>query len=235
MRDELGRRNDGRLSAVTYVGLPISSGGAHSLRRIDRRVAHERTTAFVGTCTELVAPPEYSFAVHDVPELPPEPSFDRELRRRFGKAEVVEEHRVSDALDFLDEIDPQPTNRWGMEPIWFSESFDFRILDPSGRHPLPGQVRERFHGAEYEWGVPLGSSHLRLILNNGASIAIELCIPDADDALLNRMIPWLQRHLPFKFSPKQWRAWTATKSGSFKSRRLDVSAQLRPDRDLVSP
>jgi hypothetical protein len=185
-----------------------------------RRVAYDRTVAFLRTCTEPAAQADYSFKVHDVPELQPYPRFNAELWRRFGHYVTIDENRVRDALDFLDEIDPQPTNKWGMAPVWFTARFDLRILDPSTGRPLPGQDPARFHGVEYEWGVPLGSSRLRLILHNRAQVGIELCMPDADEDVRGRVVPWLQHHLPFKFSHKQWRVWTPTRSGSFKGRRL---------------
>jgi hypothetical protein len=207
-------------AAVTYVGLPISSGGAHSLGRMSHRVAHERTLAFLQTCAKPVTPARYSFRVHDVPQLREEARFNAELWRRFGHYADIPEDRVTDALDYLDEIDPQPANQWGMAPVWFTASFDLRILDPLTGEPLPGQDSARFHAVDYEWGVPLGTSRLRLILSNTARVALELCIPTAEHAVLRRVVPWLQQHAPFKFSPKQWRVWTPTRSGSFKARKL---------------
>lgn len=215
-------------AALTYVGLPISSGGAHSLGRMSRREAYKRTLTFLEVCTAPVSSaadsPAYSFAVHDVPELPEDPRFNAELWRRFGHYVTIPENLVGDALDFLDEIDPQPTNRYGLAPVWFTAKFDFRLLDPLTGRAIPGQDRERYGGVEYEWGVPLGTSRLRLILHNRALVAIELCIPNVEDALLARIVPFLQQRLPFKFSAKQWRAWTPTKTGSFRSRRRFLPA-----------
>jgi hypothetical protein len=206
--------------AVTYIGLPIASGGAHSLGRMSRRVAFERTMSFLQTCTEPVEPIAYSFSLNDVPELSPVPRLELQLRWRFRNFGIVPAQRVGDALDFLDEIHPQPTNRWGMSPIWFWARTTFRILDPATGQPLPGQEPALFNGVEYEFAVPLGSSGLRLILENHSRIGIELCLPNADDDLLRRVVPWLQRHLPCKLSPKQWRTWTPTRTSSFKARKM---------------
>jgi hypothetical protein len=207
---------------VTYVGLPVSSGGAHSLGRRSRRDAYRRMQTFLRECTEPAGSAHYSFAVHDVPELPPEPRFDSGLRRRFGDYAAISEDRVGDALDFLDVIDPQPTNRYGMAPVWFTAGYEFRVLDPATGRAIPGQDPRWFRGVEYEWGVPLGSSRLRLILHNRASVAIELCIPYESERQLGRVVEWLQQHLPFSFSPKHWRAWTPTRTGGFRKRRLSV-------------
>lgn len=217
----------GTPAAVTYIGLPISSGGAHSLGRMSRRVAYERTIAFIDACTQPLDPIEYRFDVPDVPGLRPDIRLrlGLKVRRRFGDGHVPGD-RVPEALDFLDEIDPQPTNQWGMAPVWFWASCRFRILDPSTGRPLSGQDPKRFRGVEYEWKVLLGTSAVHLTLHDHATLGIELCIPDADEEVLRRVVPWLQDHLPFRFSPKQWRAWTPTQAGSFKARRMTAPRGL---------
>ncbi|WP_091564269.1 hypothetical protein [Arthrobacter sp. ok362] len=213
---------DAAFSAVTYVGLPIGSGGAHSLGGMSRRAAYEQATSFLETCTELVSPNKYTFEVHEVPDLSRQLDLEAELERRFGQGKrvAVPADRVNEALEWLDDIHPQPTNQWGMAPIWFRAQSSFRIVDPATGQVLPGQNAERFAGAEYVWSVPLGTSDFGLILDNSARLAIDLCIPDADGEMLRRVVPWLQDHLPFKLSAKQWRSWTPTKFGSFKSRRM---------------
>jgi hypothetical protein len=233
---------DTPVAAVTYIGLPISSGGAHSLGNMSRRVAYERSMSFLRTCTQTDRPISYSFSLNDVPELPRPARLERELQRRFGHYSMIPAERVGDALDFLDEIHPQPTNRWGMAPIWFWASSSFRILDSATGQPLPAQDPVRFGGVEYEFGVPLGSSGLRLILENHAKLGIELCIPYPDEALLRRVVPWLQRCLPCKLSPRQWRAWTPTKTGSFKGRKMvaprtssEPSIEAEPERRGNAP
>ena len=209
-------------AAVTYLGLPIGSGGAHSLGRMPLRIAYQRTMHFVETCTEQVGPTAQSFTVHDVPELPRQPDLEAELERRFGPGRqvAIPSDRVDDALDLLDELHPQPVNQWGMAPLWFVRQLKFRILDPQTGQVLPGQDPQHFAGTEYEWRIPLGTSGLRLMLDNTARLGIELCIPNADSQLLDRVVPWLQDQLPCKLSPKQWRSWTPTKSGSLKARKM---------------
>ena len=176
--------------------------------------------AFLDACTEPLGATEYRFDITHPPELRPVPKLENELRRRFGDYARVKAERVADALDFLDDIDPQPTNRWGMAPIWFWTLSKFRVLDPSTGRPLRGQDPGRFHGVEYAWQVPLGTSSIHLTLHTHATLGIELCIPHVDEEVLQRVVPWLQEYLPFKFSPKQWRKWTPTKARSFKARKM---------------
>jgi hypothetical protein len=217
--------------AVTYDGLPISSGGAHSLGRMSRREAFDRTSQFLATRTEVVDRIDSYFVANDVPDLGRVRQLEHELERRFGTRRGflqpkpgridVESDRIWDALDYLDEIDPQPTNRWGMAPIWFWMSAKVRILDPTTGRPLPGQDPGQYGGVWYAAGVPLGTSDVRLILHNTAQLGINLCITKTDEPALGKIVPWLQQALPCKLSTRHWLGWSATKTGSFRGRRYD--------------
>ena len=209
-------------TAVTYIGLPIDSGGAHGLGTLGFRDAYEKTSAFIDACTVEISPRTQRFLFPDVPELEEKLEWKRDFRKRFGgwgRSEVrVSDDGVEAALSFLEEVDPQPQNPWGMAPLWFTTSWQIHLRDPATDEPYPGQDAGRFDGTEYAWRVPLGVSHVRLILSNKASLGIELCIPDLDDAGLAILIPALQEHAPFRFSAKQWRRWTPTTTGTFASR-----------------
>jgi hypothetical protein len=213
-------------TAVTYVGLPISSGGAHSLARMSFRAAHERTVQFLSRCAEPITPLAYSFRLLDA-DVPRDTKIEKLLHRRFGPGDNVNvaAERVSEALDFLTEIDPQPaSNRAGTVRVWLTGECTFRVRDPASGHVLPGQDTHRYGGREYDWSVPLGTSALKLSLSNRARLAIDLCLPDADDQLLVRVVPWLQTNLPCKLSAKHWNRWTATSTGSFKA--INVPAPI---------
>jgi hypothetical protein len=212
-------------TAGTYVGLPISSGGAHSLTRMSFRAAHERMVQFLSRCAEPITPLAYSFSLLDA-DVPRDTKIEKLLHRRFGSGDNlnVGHERVTEALDFLTEIDPQPANRGGTVRVWLTGKCTFRVRDPVGGHVLPGQDTDRYGGREYDWSVPLGTSALKLSLSNRARLAIDLCLPDADDQLLLRVVPWLQTNLPCEFSAKHWKRRTATSTGSFKA--INIAAPL---------
>jgi hypothetical protein len=107
----------------------------------------------------------------------------------------VPHERVDEALRFLEEIDPQPANRWGTARLWLRAECTFRVRDPDTGTALPGQDSDRYGGFEYEWRVALGTSRLALNLSNRASLAIDLCLPDADDDTLARVVPWFHPNL----------------------------------------
>lgn len=193
---------------------------------MSRRTAYERTSSFLARCTELITQPRYSFRVHQVPDLRSDPRFERDLQERFPNPSDLHHGEMAAALDYMDAIDPQPTNAYGMAPVWLTVTCAFRLLDPKTARPLPGQDSQRYLGTLFEPDLPLGSSRLALSLHNQAAFSIDLFIPDSRDETLARVIPWLQQNLPFKMSQKHWKVWTPTKSRSFKGRRLPVSRWL---------
>jgi hypothetical protein len=134
----------------------------------------------------------------------------------------VSDNQVGEALEFLTRVDPQPQNQWGMAPLWFTTFWSIQVLDPSTGQPFIGQNPARYSDTEYEWTVRLGESRMRLILSNGARLGIELCFPDIDDERLREVVTVFQANAPFKFSSKQWRRWTPTKTGSFKARKITL-------------
>jgi len=214
----------GAPAAVTYDGLPVSSGGAHSLGRMSRRTANEKTARFLDQCTVPDGARVYtvSFPADRVfPRVEPPPGLRDQVTRRFGRSGEIPASRVDDALDFLDEIAPQPLNRYGMTAVRLTMRCQFRLLDPATGRPVPGQDRQRFGGVQYGGSVPLGTSGLLLSLHNHAALSVDFCIPDPTDDLLLRLLPWLEAYLPFKFSPKHWRVWMQTKTSSFRGKRLE--------------
>lgn len=210
-------------TAVTYIGLPIGSGGAHGLGRMKLRDAYERTLAFLSACAVETAPREQRFTIQDLPGLSDKREWEPAFRERFGGGSdrliPLRENQTESALAFLEEIDPQPKNRFGVAALWLSLNWRIQLVDPRTGHPFPGQEAGRYAGVTYE-GVALGESRVRLILSNRAAIGVELCLPDVTDDDLGEVVPVLQQHAPFRFAPQHWKRWTPTKRGSFVGRKI---------------
>lgn len=206
-------------AAFTYVGLPIGSGGAHGLGRMSHAKAYAVTEQFIEKCTTVTQRDEPLLKLQQVPELDVPESITTAVREVFGGPSGGRTS-AERGIRFLEEIAPQPTNAWGMAPVWLFSQATVQINDPATGAPLSGQDPAAFNGVEYVWSVPLGRSHVRLILNNRASLAVELCVPNSDPNVLRRVVPWLQENLPFRFSAKHWRAWIPTNSGTFVARKM---------------
>lgn len=58
-------------------------------------------------------------------------------------------------------------------------------------------------------------------------MGIRLSIPDATDAEIASMVPWLQSRLPFRLSARQWSRWTLAKNGrTYRGRNLATIPSL---------
>ena len=210
-------------SAVAYDGLPISSGGAHGLGRISARDALDAWQHFVHTCA-LPKVTQCRFILPHTPELDVGPAVAALIQSRFpggGSSFPVPLARLDEAVDLLESIEPQPTNQWGMAPVWFGVQADLLLMAPHGSEPWPCQNRALFGGFETPAGVQLGTSSTRLYLQAKRSMGLTLSLPEASDGDLAEFIPWLQGNLPFRLSIKHWTRWTLTKNGrTYRGRRI---------------
>lgn len=212
-------------SAVEYDGLPSSSGGAHGLGRMPARTAFEAWMRFLATRTDGGD----VTAVYEL-RLAPRTVQAHRLRRAVARAFPVDPWlsglrpvataRLDEALSLLESLEPIPTDRWGMAPVTLSCRSRFRLLHPDGGL-WPGQDPARFPQPEHLTFVPLGSSATSLELSARRSMTLNLTIPEATDADLARIVPWLQEALPVRLSANHWRRWTLTKDGnSYRPRRI---------------
>jgi hypothetical protein len=213
-------------AAVAYDGLPISSGGAHALGRISARDALTSWLRFLNTRTEA-SPIESYFDFPMTPGLAVNAAVAQLIEREFPRDSSrfrrlsVPWDRVEDALSRFESLEPLPTNQWGMAPIWLWFTADFRLRSPSSPALWPGQDPALFGHFQTPGGVVLGASSTRLILQAKRSIGLSLSIPQATDADLAEIVPWLQAALPMRLSSKHWTRWTLTKNNrSYRGRKI---------------
>ena len=165
----------------------------------------------------------YYFDLPHTPELEPAPDTVAKIREAFPSTSrrfPVPRDRIDEALDLMRVLEPLPTNRWGMAPVWLRAEASFALKTPSG-DVWPDQDPTAFGGFETPSGVCLGTSRTNLSIQAKRTMALLLSVPEATDDDLARLVPWLQEHLPFRLSAKHWSRWTLTKNGrTYRGRRL---------------
>lgn len=222
------RAGDSGPTAVTYDGLPLSAGSSHGLGRMSVRAAHEKVLTFLDRCTEPLEPLDYCFRIHDVPGMRGNRQLQKEVARQFFDGHTrypFPPEEADRALDFLEAQLPQPTNEWGMAPLWLWLVTRVRLRDPDTGMVLPGQDPERFGLSQADGGILLGTSRVQLILDNSARMSVGFSFPDLEDAQLRDLVPRLQEHLPFTLSKKHWKRWTPAKNGNgYLGRTIDAPA-----------
>lgn len=184
----------------------------------------------LGRCSSPPAPcPQNVRCYFDLPQTP-ELTVESSVRSRIaeafpadGRSYPVSDDKVKVALDLLTSLEPQPTNPWGMAPVWLRFSADFRLLRPASGELWPDQEPQRFGYFETPTGVRLGASRTNLSLQARRSMGLLLSIPNATDADLAAVVPWLQGNLPFRLSTNHWSRWTLAKNGgTHRGQKLTV-------------
>nr|NLD39992.1 hypothetical protein [Actinomycetales bacterium] len=216
-------------SAVTYEGLPIASGSAHTLRRTSPAQGLEAWRTFLTRCTRPEALRGY-FSLANIPGLePPDGALGRVAEHFEPSPEVsdrwvVSAERVDEAVTFYESLGPPPVNDYGVAALRLAILADVTMLHPATGGPWPGQSPARFGEFVTPGGIHLGASRTALFASGKTSLGLSLSFPEATDDDIETLVPWLEDALPIKLSPKHWTRWTRTKKGdSYRSRKINGS------------
>jgi len=212
-------------SAVVYDGLPLSAGSSHGLGLVTAGRAFSSWVAFLDTCTES-SPIIGWFSFPDTPGLVVSPDVRRQIESAFPyrTAAVLFRGRAPTRRLPCSSPSSHCPSTGGMAPVWLWFTADVLLLRPETGELWPGQDRALFGDFVTPGGVKLGASSTRLILQAKKSIGLSLSIPQATDADLATVVPWIQAALPLRLSTKHWSRWTLTKRGdSYRGRRIAVA------------
>jgi len=215
-------------SIITYDGLPISSGGAHSLGKLSPTSTWSSIDRFITRCTAPLSDINFSVEVLEGSDIPEE--FSKRMRKNikqilgrhshaqnngFAKAFSWElpKNRLSEVLDLFDASCPFPKHKYSVKIATLYISSTFHLLDRSGTHVLKHQGRENYLNYDTDYERFLGESMLLGSISSNSSLNIFLSLPFeeiTEDFQSN--IHFLQDNLPFKFSPIQWKRWHVNKA-----------------------
>lgn len=203
-------------TAITYDGLPLGSGGAHSVRMRSAVKLASELRAFARTCGGTTAP---AWLRADVDGHGSHAALIDEFTGRFGHPTVgrgagdvqrtwlLDDVAWDSALEILDrhrlvpESDFQPLAR-----VMFR--FELRFLDPSTSNVLAGQSSTEYGGFEVDPSRLLGASWIDARLGNSGTVNAWFSLPfEGPSIQLNDYASWLQSKLPFRLSRSAWRVW----------------------------
>lgn len=215
---------------VTYDGLPISAGGAHSLRTKNPRTAYESMQAFLAAAGLTVGAPELSFQLWA--GGPPDvagrlDSFAAahlggpQSRQRTHTQWRVRSDGIDATLDAVSGADSTAVTAHGHPLASLVWTAQMALVDPATGAPYEGIDADAFGRFAVDGrGRLLGASGVRATFGTTASsLSLWLGFP-ADDRLHDAAVH-VQEHLPFRMSAKHWRRWRATKDGqSYRATKI---------------
>lgn len=232
---------DHRQAIVTYDGLPISSGGAHGIRRKDRKAIWRQMSRFLGMFTTYSEPEETRLVLFEGKRVDHQ-FFEQAYRlvaNRFGRGERrswlsgpegeedqliwrVSGDNIDGSLDLMQELDPFSDRLGG--PLFLGVRATFLLCDPDTGAVFPGQGSELYGGQEADRTLPLGVSVMYLRLANPSTCALFLSLPfPSVTRQVTEYAARLDASLPFRLSPKHWARWQLNAQGTrYYKRRIGV-------------
>jgi hypothetical protein len=227
-----------RPSIITYDGLPLSSGGAHTLRTRSPLAALSQVRHFISSCTDCVQPQKASVEVVTGANVPAEfsdPLMEKltaELRapgnrRSYGPGNTAHFWAVAatqiDALvTLIEQVGPLPVMPYRLQPVTVAAVFKFHLLHPHSRAALPWQGAAFYGNFSAVPGQLLGESQLYARISGRSTVSLFLSFPfeDISEDLL-MIAGFVHANLPFPLSPNHWKRWRLTKNGNgYLGRRL---------------
>jgi len=219
---------------ITYEGLPINSGGAHSLGKQSVDKIYADTNTFLTTYTTNPKPKEIELIFYSsikgeyktFPILfdlmktfgyfPKWSSYDFPGKKQRLWSWTINENQLETAKAFLKKYENLPDNEYG--PIILSSLWHFKFIDNKTKQILPDQnviptVDKRQH-----------NSQLYLRLGKKSTMAVWFAFPfSLIDQDKKQYLDNLSKSLPFKLSEKHWRQWRNV-GGSWKSELIEINA-----------
>jgi hypothetical protein len=205
---------------ISYQGLPIKSGGAHTISGKKQEIVFDQLSAFIHKYTNASLPvhrevvidrPTFAEVIKNA-YLLGLPNFDFSNYLANGQKRVswsVSSAKVRDILNLY-----RDSERHTLGVTW-----KFHFIDPDSKIVLPGQdeipsIDSRLH-----------NSHIYLRLSkNKATISAWFTFPFGNVTKeTSEYIEGLERSLPFKFSDKTWRKWTLSKNGNWTPKRIEIN------------
>lgn len=224
-----------RSAAITYDGLPISSGGAHKLRTRGFTDALLVLQSFV-TAVSLDPRPKTGvvevLAGDDVPATFTsalaahcEANSGYRTNRRVGEYAssqwAVDPASLPAIVDTLEQRRPIPKAGYAGHAAVVHVTWNIVLADGL-RQPIPFQGREHYLAFECDSQRYLGESFVYARISEATTAHLFLSLPcETVTSDARQLAGQIQSHFPARLSTNHWKIWRLTKSGdSYVGRKV---------------
>jgi hypothetical protein len=228
-----------RSSLITYEGLPISSGGAHTLRKQSLKSQWVACENFLHSATDYRTPDEIHIVLHEGNRVSSNfsNSMKKELSRWLGRpvrrhtmSGVVNEDTnwwypksvpVSSLIDWFMAHQPFP-DHWLNMPLVLGIKAHVRLKQPHGDLVLPYQDADFYLRQMVGRELYLGESQVYIRLTTKSTFFTFLSFPFLDTSEeFQEYLDFIEQELPFKLSSNHLIRWQLNAKGShFYGRKL---------------
>lgn len=224
-----------RSAAITYDGLPLSSGGAHKLRTrgftdallalqsfvtavsLDRRPKTGVVEVLAGD--DVPAPFTSALAAHC------DAHFGDRTSRRVGNYASsqwpVEPAALPAIVDTFEQRRPIPKAGYAGHAAVVHVTWNIVLADKL-RQPIPYQGRQYYLGFECDSQRHLGESFIYARISETTTAHLFLSLPyETPTSDARRLAGQIQSHFPARLSTNHWKIWRLTKKGdSYAGRKV---------------
>ena len=219
---------------ITYEGLPVNSGGAHSLGKKTVESIYSDTLSFLRNFTNCYKPVELDLTFYSSQDnsyktlpilwnlgktfgVPSFHSWDIGTCKQFYYRWKLKPKQIPKGFELLNIYKDLPPNDYG--PIVLSSKWHFQFLDEHTRELLTGQDKIPIIDFRQQ------NSQLYLRLGQKSTISAWFAFPfsSIDDSAY-RYLTTLIKQLPFKPSDKHWRIWRLSKNGNWTPSKIEINA-----------
>ena len=213
---------------ISYEGLPINSGGAHSVSRKSPKVNFESTQKFLNLFADKTKPKSIDLTLYDSKNK--EYSSLKLLSKltwKFGIPKTrhdgyirtwtwtLSENNIEKGFETLKLNNELPKNPAG--PITLSFYWNFHFKDPNTNQVLPNQ--ELIPELDFR----IKNSRIYLRLSKKSTISVWFALPfEKIEKYESEFIKELKYNLPFKTSDKHWRIWKKSEKGNWTPRKIEI-------------
>jgi len=219
---------------ITYNGLPISSGGAHSIRNKDLKSAWDNCNQFISSISHKLVEDTYTLDVYVGCKgirkylwklflqlgIPSKIDFAsaKDLYIRW----CITPKSVPKVIDFLISMETLP--EYWLGPIHFYREGQFLLKDPVTGNELPDQNFHNKFEDENGRGDKTSISNFRINFTSKVSISTWLVLPFEElNKAFYEYIDFMTKTAPFSFSDKQWRKWKYSKGKKLYASKIDIN------------
>lgn len=226
-----------RSGAITYDGLPTSSGGAHKLRARGFTDALIAVQSFVTAVSLDPRPKDCVVEVLAGDDVPAsftsgviahcDAHFIQCRRRRVGEYSssrwAVDPKSLPEMIDTLEQLRPIP--KAGCAGYAAAIHVTWHIVLADGlRQPIPYQGKQHYLGFECGFQRFLGESVVYARISEATTANLFLALPYESVTIeARRMAEKIQSHFPARLSSNHWKIWRLTKKGDgYIGRRVSI-------------
>ena len=225
---------------VTYDGLPVSSGGGHSLRTRSAGKALCQVMDFLAGCTAPNQPVRFCLEVISGDGIPESfsgsllrdmnlrygPTTSRSLGNNTGHTWAIGESDVANIISLIESLSPMPVHPYKLQPVALTALSFFKLVNPATGEPYPFQEPGCCLDFQSGFGQQLGVSQAYARISERSTLSLFLNFPfNTKSEELALAVTAVQEHLPFQLSKAHWKQWSLTKRrDKYLGRKIDPPA-----------